>query len=122
MIKKIFFSALLSLGLGTAAGAQGIAGDWTTTVHGQNGNDFSLTFHLKTAGDSLSGNVDSPMGGDPIQLQNGRISQDSLFFDLDFNGNMIHHLGKYMGDSIAIQSERPDGSSPVLMLKRPGSK
>ncbi len=117
MIQKIFFTALLSLGLGGAAIAQGIAGNWTATIHGQNG-DFTLNFHLKTAGDSLAGTLDPPQGGDPIQLENGRVAQDSLFFDLDFNGNLTHHLGKYDGDSILLTTQRQDGSSRTLVLKR----
>ncbi|HVB03600.1 MAG TPA: hypothetical protein VNE41_07750 [Chitinophagaceae bacterium] len=118
MIRKILLSAVFLFAFGSAVLAQGVAGDWTATMHGQNGNDFTLNFHFVTAGDSLTGNVVSPMGGDPLQITNGRVIADSLYFDIEYNGNTIHHLGMVSGDYINLKSVRPGGEGMTMTLKR----
>lgn len=122
MTKQLILSFIFLAGLGTAGFAQGIAGDWTGVIHGQNGNDFNLSYHFKVAGDSLSGTMDSPRGGDPMPINNGRVASDSLFFDMDFNGALIHYSGKMVGDSLDLTRVRADGTIREMMLGRAAAK
>lgn len=112
---KLAVAALLSVAISFAAD---IAGKWTGTVPGQDGQDMTLTFNFKTDGGKITGNVSSPMGDIPIA--EGTIDGDKVSFTTEFNGSKIVHTGTVSGDEmkLAVQME---GNNFDMTLKRAGS-
>lgn len=120
MLAGVFF---VSAAAPAAHAATDVTGDWTAQMQGPNG-DMTLTFHFKQDGDKLTGTVDSPMGGDPIQIQNGKVAGDKVYWETSFNGNTIQHDGTLSGDEIKATVKSSDGSFPEmnLVLKRAAAK
>jgi hypothetical protein len=106
-----------------AHAATDVTGDWSAQMQGPNG-DMTLTFHFKQDGDKLTGTVDSPMGGDPIPIQNGKIDGDKIYWETSFNGATIQHDGTIDGDEIKATVKSSDGNFPEmnLVLKRVPAK
>lgn len=122
MKKLLSLCAVLFLALGTATAfaATDVTGDWTTQMSGPNG-EMQLTFHFKQEAGKLSGNVVSPMGGEPIAISNGKVDGDKISFDLTFNGNTISHEGTVSGDEIKLTTKSEGGQMPdgmEMTLKR----
>ena len=120
----VIFAALAVSALAPAVhAATDVTGDWTAQMQGPNG-DMTLTFHFKQDGDKITGTVDSPMGGDPIQIQNGKIDGDKVYWETSFNGATIQHDGTISGDEIKATVKSSDGSFPEMnmVLKRAAAK
>lgn len=107
----------------SAFAATDATGTWTTQMQGPNG-DMTLTFHFKQDGDKLTGSVETPMGGDPVQISNGKIDGDKITFDTSFNGMTINHVGTISGDEIKLSAKSDDGQMPAMdmTLKRGASE
>lgn len=82
--------------------------------------DFTITFHFKQEGAALTGTVDSPMGGEPMPIQNGKIDGDKVHWETSFNGMTINHDGTISGDEMKISIKSSDDSFPAMdiVLKR----
>ena len=122
MRNALFFCAVLIFALGTATAfaATDVTGDWTATMSGPNG-EMQLTFHFKQDGDKLTGDVGSPMGGDPMEISNGKVDGNKISFEVSFNGNTISHEGTVNGDEIKLSAKPEGGQNPESMemtLKR----
>lgn len=122
MKKLLALCAVLFLAIGAAtvlaqaaAPATDATGTWTGDVQGPNG-DMTLTFHFKQDGDKLTGTVDSPMGGDPMEISNGKVDGDKVEFDTSFNSTTIHHEGTLSGDEMKLKASPSDGSFPEMEL------
>jgi len=136
-MKKLFAGcAVLFLALGAAAvisaqepagqaapaasaTAADVTGNWSGDMQGPNG-DMTITFHLKQDGGKLTGTVDSPGGGDPIEIQNGKIDGNKVYWETSFNGMTIQHDGTVAGDEMKINVKSSDGQFPAMdmTLKR----
>ena len=128
MKKLLAFSAGLSLALAAfliaprAFAATDVTGDWTAQMQGPNG-DMTLTFHFKQDGSKITGSVDTGMGG-PVDIQNGKIDGDKIYWETSFNGATIQHNGTVDGDEIKASVKSSDGTFPEmnLVLKRVPAK
>lgn len=102
--------------------AAGVTGDWTGQAQGPNG-DMTLTFHLKQDGAKLTGSVDTGMG-DPVDIQNGKVDGEKIYWETSFNGTTIQHSGTISGDEIKVNVKSSDGNFPEmnLTLKRAPAK
>ena len=136
-MKKLFaVCAVLFLALGAAmvtsaqepagqaapaasAAAANVTGTWSGNMQGPNG-DMTISFHFKQDGAKLTGTVDSPMGGDPMEIQNGKIDGDKVSWETSFNGMTIQHEGTVNGDEMKIHVKASDGQFPEMdmTLKR----
>ena len=112
---------LLAFVANTVYAAADVTGTWTAQMSGPNG-DMTLTFHLKQDGAKLTGNVESPMGGDPIEISNGKLEADKISFDTSFNGMTINHEGTIneAGDEMKLHVKSDGGQMPAMdmTLKR----
>lgn len=102
-----------------SAAAPDVTGTWSGDMQGPNG-DMTISFHFKQDGDKLTGTVDSPMGGDPIDIQNGKIDGTKISWETSFNGMTIQHEGTVDGDEMKINVKSSDGQFPAMdiTLKR----
>jgi hypothetical protein len=93
-------------------------GSWSGQMQGPNG-DMTITFHLKQDGSKLTGSVETGMG-DPIDIQNGKIDGDKIYWETSFNGMTIQHEGTVTGDEMKINVKSSDGQFPAtdMTLKR----
>jgi len=79
-----------------------LSGKWTGKVAGPDGNTFDLNYTFKVEGQKLTGAITTPQGELPIS--EGKINGNDFSFKLDFNGTSIDNVGKYYGDSVAIDA------------------
>ena len=103
MKRKILFTAALLLCFGAAfAWFADLNGKWTATLKTPDGNEFPLTYTFKSDGSTLTGSVESPQGA--IDVQEGKVKGDSLWFSVDAGGTKVLNAGKYIaaGDSISL--------------------
>jgi len=101
-----------------AAAATDVTGAWSGQMQGPNG-DMTITFHLKQDGGKLTGSVDTGMG-DPVEIQNGKVDGDKVYWETSFNGMTIQHDGTVSGDEMKINVKSTDGNFPAMdmTLKR----
>jgi hypothetical protein len=102
-----------------SAAASDVTGTWSGNMQGPNG-DMTINFHFKQDGGKLTGTVDSPMGGEPIDIQNGKIDSGKVYWETSFNGMTIQHEGTVSGDEMKIHVKASDGQFPEMdmVLKR----
>ena len=119
MKKRIFTTtALVCCLMVCFAIAADLAGKWTGTLKTPDGNEFPLTYTLKTDSGKLSGSVSSPQGDVPIS--NGKlIDANNFTFTLSVNGTDITNTGKYYpaADSIGMDIDF-NGTKMHTTLKR----
>lgn len=105
------------------AGTPSATGVWTGSISGPNGNDFTLTFHLKQDGSKLTGTVTGPQG-DPMQIENGKVDGNKVSFDVSFNGTTIVHEGTIDGNKMTMTTKSDGGMPPMnltLTREKPAS-
>jgi hypothetical protein len=101
---------LLLLVFSLTSNAQNLDGSWKGVMNTPNG-DMELTFTFKVKADSLNGNVTSQMG--TLPLENGKINGNEFSFDVDVNGQEIHHTGVL--DSDRVKLTLPFGDQPIVL-------
>jgi len=116
--------AILLLCGAVAATAAGIDGKWVAEVPGRDGGTMELTYTLKADGETLSGQVSTPMGD--LEISEGKINGSDFSFavKVDYQGSEMRflHKGKLAGDELQITSEREGSGSPRdFTAKRLGS-
>ncbi|HEY3705452.1 MAG TPA: hypothetical protein VGL22_10355 [Terracidiphilus sp.] len=101
-----------------AAAAAGATGSWSGAIQGPNG-DMNVTFNLKQDGAKLTGSVETGMG-DPMDIQNGKVDGEKVYWETSFNGMTIQHEGTFSGDEMKIHVKFGDGQMPdqEMSLKR----
>ena len=87
--------------------AQGISGNWKTTLEGPQGS-LELTFIYKVDGTKLTGNVSSPMGSQ--EINNGTVNQNDFSYAIDMMGNEMKFTGKLDKDVIKLTMVMPEGT------------
>ncbi len=110
---------LMMLLFATMALAADVTGKWATDMKTPDGGGFQLTFTFKQDGAKLTGSVLGPQG-DPIDISNGKVDGDKLYFEVSFNGNTIKHDGVINGDEIKLTTKSDDANFPGgdMVLKR----
>ncbi len=109
---KTCITVLLFLALSITGLAQNLDGSWKGKMSTPNG-DMDLTFTFKVDADSLTGNVESNMGTLPIV--NGKVDGNKFTFDVDVNGQVIHHTGVL--DSNEVKLTLPFSDQPMILSR-----
>ena len=109
---KAYIIVLLLFVFTFTCNAQNLNGSWKGVMNTPNG-DMELTFTFKVNADSLSGNVASQMG--TLPLEKGKINGNEFSFDVDVNGQVIHHTGVLGSNKVKLTL--PFGDQPMV-LKR----
>ena len=95
--------------------AADVTGTWTGKMAGPNGDDMQISFTFKQDGAVLTGTVNGPMG-DPMAISAGKVDGDKIFFDVSFNGMIIHHEGVITGDTIKLTTKSDSGDFPGMEM------
>jgi hypothetical protein len=106
--------------LATAVWAADITGKWSAQMNGPDGGGMTITFTFKQSGTKLTGTMDGP-GGEPMQIQDGKVDGDKISFAVSFNQMKIVHEGVVKGDEITltVKMDGGPGDSPgPMVLKR----
>jgi hypothetical protein len=102
-MKKILITTALICAFGAAfAYFADLNGKWSGVLNAPDGNQYPLNYTFKADGDKLTGTGESPQGS--IDVTQGSIKGDSLFFHIDVGGVDVPNTGKYYaaGDSIGL--------------------
>jgi hypothetical protein len=113
--------AVLACLAAVAAWAADVTGKWSGEMNGPNGS-ITLTANFKQDGTKLTGSLDGP-GGEPMQIQEGKVDGDKIAFAVAFNDMKIVHEGTIKGDTISLEIKMdgggPGGAGPgPITLKR----
>jgi hypothetical protein len=91
------------LGVGNPALAADVTGTWKWTVE-RNGNTIETTLKLKQDGEKLTGTISGRQGSNDIEIEEGKVKDDTVSFKVTrtFGDNKIvmKYQGKLSGDSI----------------------
>ncbi len=98
-------TAVLILFFAFSAFAADVAGKWTASVQGPDG-DMQLVFDFKVDGDKLTGTVDSPMGAMPIS--EGKVDGDNITFTVATDQFTVVHKGTVAGDEMKLKADIGD--------------
>jgi len=122
-MKKFFITAALLCTFGAAfAYFADMNGNWTGSLSAPDGNQYPLNYTFKIDGDKLTGKASSPEGS--VDLNNGKVKGDSLWFSIDVNGTAIPHAAKYYasGDSIGMSMDFQGMKFHSTLKRAPDSK
>jgi opacity protein-like surface antigen len=117
--------AVLLAVLAGAALAADITGNWSGSMS-MGDNQIPLSYTFKQDGEKLTGTVTGPQG-DPLPLNNGKIQDDKLSFNVKVEGPngsfTIQNEGTVKGEEITLTSKMeggdfPGGGMPPMTLKR----
>lgn len=121
-MKRALFLFALCAGLALAFvtvstdAAADVTGSWSAEMQTPDGNTMQLSFTFKQDGEKLTGTVATSMGGDPIEISNGKIDGDKITFDTSFNGMTISHEGTISGDEIKLKAQSDSGQMPPMEM------
>ena len=117
MIRTILLTAMMA----AVALAADVSGKWVANVPGRDGNTREVPYDFKQDGSSLTGTVGG-MQGRTMEIKDGKVSGDDIFFttEAEFNGNkfVFKYKGKVMGDEIKFTQEREGGQPREFVAKR----
>lgn len=102
MLKKLFFPVVLLFTVITFCFAADLAGKWVGSVDSADGL-IPITYKFSVEGQVLKGTAEAM--SQSMNIENGRVSGDSLFFEVEYNGMPVFHTGTVTGDSIRMQLE-----------------
>ena len=95
-----------------AASPLDVTGAWKGAFDFQ-GNSMPLTFNLKSAGATVTGNVEG-MGATPVEIHDGKVDGDivSFWLNADYQGQTyaLNYKGKVAADHIDFDFGVADGS------------
>lgn len=96
-------------------------GKWSGSLVAPDGNTYPLNYTFKIDNDKLTGQGQSPQGS--VDLQDGKVKGDSLYFSIDVGGVKVLNNGKYFaaGDSISLNIDY-QGMIMHSTLKRAADK
>lgn len=101
-MKKTIISSVLVLAFAVVCVAADLTGNRKGMVKTPTG-DLDITYKLKVEGENLTGVIASSYGDLPIT--DGKVKADSFFFNLPFGENTIDQKGRFMGDSIVVETK-----------------
>ena len=116
----VLFAFVAIIAAPSARAATDVTGSWTGSVSTPNG-DFQLTFTFKQDGAKLTGTVQGPQG-DPMDISNGKIDGDKIYFETSFNGTTIKHDGTVNGEEMKLSAKSDDGNFPGMDMTLKKSK
>ncbi|MGH9656950.1 MAG: hypothetical protein ACRD96_00305 [Bryobacteraceae bacterium] len=88
------------------ASAADFGGKWTAEVPGRDGA-VATTFNFKVDGDKVTGTASSPRG--EVQIQDGKVSGDTISFKQMGGNATILIEGKMVGSEIKFTRKREGG-------------
>jgi len=91
--------------------AADVTGSWTGNIAIPGGDSIQITFTFKQDAAKLTGTVGGPMG-DPMEITDGKVDGDKIFFNVSFNGMTIHHEGVVTGDTIKLTTKSDNADFP----------
>lgn len=91
--------------------ASDVTGKWTSNLVIPGGDSIQITFSFKQDAAKLTGTVGGPMG-DPMEITDGKVDGDKIFFNVSFNGMTIHHEGVVTGDTIKLTTKSDNEGFP----------
>ncbi len=97
MKKKILLFVLCAVISISFASAQDVTGHWTGKVMDQ----YNVAYDFNVQGNTLTGKDTHP-DGSVSDISNGKISADTLSFDVPIQGEMTHITGKVKSDTIKL--------------------
>lgn len=93
-----------------AADKPNVAGKWTWTTTGRNGNEVKNTLTLKVDGDKITGTITGANNSE-IEIKDAKLKDNELTFKVvrERNGNEFTttYTGKVEGDTITGKIKRP---------------
>jgi hypothetical protein len=99
------------LALAASAWAADLAGKWIAQAQGT-----EITINFKVEGTALTGTLDNPQAGGPVEIKDGKIDGDNVSFMIVRKmGEMemkISWKGKVAGDEIKFKREVAGGGAP----------
>jgi hypothetical protein len=115
--KKTIIVALLIISTIGAAFAMiaDLNGKWSGSLNGPDGNTTQVDYVLKADGSKLTGTATSAFGTGTIE--NGKITDKEITFNLSINGMDLPHKGTLFTDSIALAIDY-NGTQMHVGLKR----
>ncbi len=119
MTRRMFVAATVLAGFIVLGFAADIQGRWQGTISTPQG-DVELVFTFKVDGNTLTGEVESPMNQFPIS--NGKISGDEFSFDVDTGSDKVSHQCRISGDAINMKSQGPWGETEMVLKRVAESK
>jgi hypothetical protein len=126
MLLSLCAALLLTFSAASAFAATDVTGTWVGKMAGPDGSDFQITFTFKQDGVKLTGTVGSPMGGDPMEITDGKVDGDKLSFTVSFNGMTIKHEGVITEDTIKLttkaEGDFPGGAMTLTRNKPPAAQ
>lgn len=99
MNKKYLFPLGLLLVIVTFCFAADLTGKWTGKIDTPEG-EVAITYNFSVEGESLKGTAEAM--SQTMAIRNGKIKNDSLTFDVDYDGASVMHYGKITGDTIKM--------------------
>ena len=95
--------------------AQNPTGTWKTQMETPNG-PMDMMFTFKTSGDTLTGQVEGPMG--PMPIIHSKKDGKTFSFDVQLGDMTINHQCVILGDSISMKVPGMGGETMSMVLKR----
>lgn len=120
MLSRLGAVSLILTGTLPAFAATGLTGRWMTEVETPEGFDIPVNLTLRQDGNVLTGTVAAP-ATPPMNIQNGRVIGNRVFFTVSVNGMTVTSQGTVAGDEIRILSKPSDHTvfqDTSLTLKR----
>lgn len=114
-MNRIILAGLAPLLLVTLLFAADVAGKWTGEVPGRDGA-VNSTFVFKVDGDKLTGTMTGAQG--EVALQEGKVSGDTISFNVAGANAKILFQGTASGDQIKMTRTREGGQAREFTLKR----
>jgi hypothetical protein len=94
---------------------ENLNGKWTGLLKTDQGDEYPLLYNFKIEGNQLSGTAKTPKGDLPIN--DGKITGDSISFNVIINDMEIDHSGRFYGDSVVVDISLGDARAHTT-LKR----
>lgn len=114
MLKRLVFPLVLLVTALTCFAAD-LAGKWVGSIDSPDGL-IPITYQFTVDGGSLKGTAEAM--SQTMTIQNGRVTKDSLFFEVDYNGMSVLHAGKLAGDSIYMELELGENLMKGVFVKQ----
>jgi hypothetical protein len=96
-----------------------LTGTWTGEIRAADGATFHVTFLFKQDGSTLTGTDIDPQG-DPLPIENGKVSGDNFSFTVSMFDMTVQHSGTLNGDTITLNTKSAQSQFPgkPITLKR----
>lgn len=115
MLKKLWMPLVLVATMISVCFAADIAGKWVGSVDTADGL-IPITYKFTVEGESLKGTAEAM--SQTMAIENGRVTEDSVFFEVDYNGMPVIHSGSIQGDSIRMVLELGEDIMEGVFVKQ----